>query len=117
MDQRAAELKALKKAYKRMKRKYVAVWKVCAVIFLLLAAGIGLISVWQGYPLADMAAFLESLGIDALVLQGAAAGCAALFLLFWVIAGLEKRKTKKRSEYLDYQTMKNTLKAEREAMK
>lgn len=117
MDQREMELKALKKAYRRTMRSYAGVWNVCAVVFLLLGLAAGVLCLCPGELCGDMRAFLLHIGVDALLLQGAAALCAALFLLFALVSRAEKRKVKRSSVYLDYQTMKNTLKAEKQAFR
>lgn len=99
MDDRKLQLKQLKKIANKAKRKYVTAWKVMAIVFLLIAAALGVEHVFIK--------FLPCITLYAI------AALLALFLLTLIPWGVGKKKWKKTVEYLDYKTMKNTLRQEK----
>ena len=99
MDDRKLQLKQLRKTAKKIKRRYVTAWKVLAVIFLIAAVALGIEHVfvkflpcWTLYVIAEL---------------------LLLFLVVLIPWGIGKKKWKKTVEYLDYRTMKNTLRQEK----
>lgn len=122
MDQRKAQLKTLKKAYKRAKRKSLGLWKCLAVLFLIVAL---LAAFVLFVPLVPTLLLVSFLPIE--LVRSLAENIWILYLMFGVglvlfieaalIAKVEKKKLKKTAAYLDYRTMKLTLKAEKEATK
>ena len=99
MDDRKLQLKQLRKTANKVKRKYVTFWKVMAIIFLLAAIGLGVEHV-----------FVKFLPCWTLYVI---AGLLLLFLITLIPWGVGKKKWKKTVEYLDYRTMKNTLRQEK----
>ena len=126
MDQRKQELKSLKKASGWVRRKKTALWKTLALISLI--AGL----LYAGASLFDMAVFApavrqwcqQMLGITLQPLQ------PQLIQVFWLLSGLfgllflgllipwsrGSRRWKRSREYLDYQTLKRTLQAEKKVL-
>ena len=126
MDQRKQELKRLKKASGRARRKKTALWKTLALISLM--AGL----LYAGASLFETAVFApavrqwcqETLGITLGTLQ------PQLIQMFWLLSGLfgllflgllipwcrGNRRWKRSREYLDYQTLKRTLQAEKKVL-
>ena len=119
MDQRKEELKRLRKRYRSKKAGCVGVWRVIAIIFLLTALVAGAALLAPLLPEAavippELAYVLQFLSAQPWLLPAVAAGGTALFILFAVIAGCNHKKLKKSREFLDYRTLKTTLKAEKE---
>lgn len=142
MDDRKLRLKELKKDSKKVKGKYVTGWKTVAIVFLVLAIlltlacvlilpTVGEIALPDGQVLFEltkhtlMATVSTAVGVD---LGGLIApyapvlsfylpiGAVGAWLVFFVILipwGAGKKKWKKSEQYLDYRTMKNTLKQEK----
>lgn len=142
MDDRKLRLKELKKASKKAKGRYFTGWKVVAIIFLALAIlltlacvlilpTVGEIVLPNGQVLFEltkhtlMTSVSTAVGVDlnglimpyAQILSfylpiGAVTAWLVLFiaLIFWSEG---KKKWKKSEQYLDYRTMKNTLKQEK----
>lgn len=121
MDHRREELKVLKKASQKVKRKKTAVWKTIAVISLiftlLLAPASLVVSVFDG---ALSALFGDSFRLVTGMI-GAASGLIrlvvgilvvifAVFLILWVRG---ERQWKRSQEYLDYKTLKTALELEK----
>lgn len=121
MDHRKEELKFLKKASKKVKRKKTAVWKTIAIIglvfALLLAPASLVVSVFDG---ALSALFGDSFRLVTGMI-GAASGLIrlvvgilvvifAVFLILWVRG---ERQWKRSQEYLDYKTLKTALELEK----
>ena len=133
MDERAYQLKEMKKAYKKVRARAVRKWKIPAVLFLLLCLLFTAVSVfvlaaqWAPVVFVDnqiwepMKAKLN-LGLDYGLLrqlaESYAAACAAaaglLFILFTILWGHAAAKTKKTDAYLNYHTLMLTLKTEKE---
>jgi len=127
MDQHKQELKSLKKASMRAKRKKTGLWKTLALISLI--AGL----LYAGASLFETAVFApavrqwcqQMLGITLQPLQ------PRLIQMFWLLSGVfgllfvgllipwsrGNRRWKRSREYLDYQTIKRTLQAEKEALR
>ena len=114
MDQRIEELKQLKKAYRRALWRRTWIWRVLAALFLLAAAAFGLVAAVPEIPeyicrmIPGLAFLLQEMwavpaGLD----------CMVLFFLCCLGSVLAGRKVYRSGEYLDYRTLKNTLKAEK----
>lgn len=123
MDTRTQMLRELKKAYRKKRRSCTGIWKTLCVLFLL---GSVLLILAAMFPVSLQIPLDWLLGTPyVLVLRVtnvclfylAGAGCAVLFLLFLLFWSRGGVKLKKSREYLDYRTMKNTLKAEKENIK
>ena len=99
MDDRKLQLKQLRKIANKQKRKYVTAWKVLTIIFLLAAMGLVAEHVFVKF-------------LPCYAIHGAAAALA-LSLIALILWGVGKKKWKKTIEYLDYRTMKNTLRQEK----
>ena len=118
MDQRTEEMKRLKKAYKRLLWKRTGIWRVLEAFSLLAAAAFGATALVPG-----MAQMLSNWipELDFLLQQqrvvAAALDCLVLFFLFCLAADLAGRKVDRSQAYLDYRTIKNTLKAEKQENK
>ena len=98
MNERKAQLKSLKKAYNRAKRKHVTFWKIFGILFLLAAVVLSAGAFWvREQPLFMKAAV-------------AAAAAWMLFLIFWIFWIRGNGKFKKTAGYLDYRTMKRAMK-------
>ncbi len=112
MDQRKEQLKALKKAYTRKKRKSVGIWRLLAVIFLLLSLIAACILFVPLVPVMLLVLLLPEaatafLADNLWLFSAVLGGSSVLFVLFSIVAGCRKRKVKKSSEYLDYRTLEN----------
>lgn len=99
MDDRKLQLKQLKKTANKIKRKYVTAWKVMAFLFLFAAVALSVEHVFVK--------FLPCMTLYVI------AGLLLLFLITLIPWGVGKKKWKKTVEYLDYRTMKNTLRQEK----
>ena len=118
MDERRQAVKRLRVTGKRMKRKYVTVWKTLAIIMIVLA----LIFVPQSLVpqlFNCITQVLVGWNESALLwlCRGVAAASLMLFAVFAALWGRGKRKWQKTQEHLEYQTLKRTLKAEKEESK
>ena len=119
MDQRKEELKRLRKGYRRRKAGCVGVLRAIAIVFLLTALAAGAVLLVPLLPKAvvippELADVLQFLAAQPWLLPAVATGGTALFFLFAVIAAYNHKKLKKSREFLDYRTLKTTLKAEKE---
>ena len=118
MDERKQEVRRLRVTGKRIKRKYVMAWKTLAIIMMVLA----LIFVPQSLApqlcsnIAQVFAGWDE-GAMLWLCRSIAAASLVLFAVFAVLWGRGKRKWQKTQEYLEYQTLKRTLKAEKEEAK
>ena len=118
MDERKQEVKRLRVTGKRIKRKYVTAWKTLAIIMMVLAllfvpqslAPQLCSSIAQVFARWDEGALLW-------LCRGIAAASLVLLAVFAGLWGRGKRKWQKTQEYLEYQTLKRTLKAEKEEAK
>ena len=130
MDDRKLQLKQLKKASKREKRRYVTGWKFLAVLFLILAilsavAVAALVAYEELLKLVETSELLaairphmdEILRVRRLIPDNWVVLAAAVLWVLYLIAAIlwnrGKKKWKKTEAYLDYLTMKNTLKQEK----
>ena len=130
MDDRKLQLKQLKKASKREKRRHVTFWKFLAVLLLILAvlstvAVAVLIAFEEILKMVEICECLavvrpymdEALAVRRLIPDNWAALAAAVLWVLYLIAAIlhsyGKKKWKKTEAYLDYMTMKNTLKQEK----
>ena len=118
MDDRVKELKVLKKAYKRAKRRAITLWKLMAVFNFLACICCGLLGFFP-VQVAQLAARLElavSLPTGAIaltvlqIMTGVTGLVFAVALAMW-IAG--RRKVKRSDEFLSYRTLKEALWAEK----
>lgn len=127
MDERIAQLKYSKKQYKKIRRRAVCGWKFFAWLFFVLGLVCGAAGALQYLPpnpvqtAADTYLWSYLLQLTGIQLQGyaliAAAVCGGLALLMlpgW-IAG--KARSKKTDAYYNLQTLRNTLKTEKEDRK
>ncbi len=120
METRTQMLRALKKAYRKKRRSCTGMWKALCVLFLvgsvlLIFAVLFPCHLWIPLEWLLGRPYVLVLRVtNARLFYLAGAGCAILFLvctLLWNRGGIRLRKSR---EYLDYRTMKNTLKAEKE---
>lgn len=142
MDDRKEVLKSLKKERKLAKREHYTRWKALAVLVLVIALLCALtVAVEKLQDEESIAGVTEQLrdlvrqaetdlGLDlsgielwwqdgriGIICSVAALTCLLLFVVFAVLWGRGKRKWKRSDAYLDYRTMKVTLKAEKLAAK
>ena len=122
MEQRLQELKTRKKACKQAKRKFVTLrktfsfcWGILAILLTLLA-----LAAWFRGDL--VAGWLTALGLDlqlgllVRIFHWAAAGMWLLTLLFVILWFCGKRKWKQSAAYLDYRTIRNVMKQEKQML-
>lgn len=118
MDERKKELKVLRKAYKRAKRRAITLWKLMTVFNFLACiccAALGFFSL-QIQQFAEQLALSVCLPNDPItltvmqILTGVTGLVFVVALTMW-IAG--KRKLKRSDEFLSYRTMKEALWAEK----
>ena len=131
MDDRQAQLKRLKKAYKKQRRKAVWAWNVLwymMLALLLLAAGmllymvyyktapVRILDLYVWTPIKNFVGLKQSLlAVGTFVLLYAKwfiLGFGVAFVLVWLLRGRAVSKTRRFDSYLDYMTLKNTLKTE-----
>lgn len=136
MDDRQIQLKTLKKTYLKQRRKAVWGWDllwflllallalaVCMLLYVVFyrSLPVRLLDIYVWTPVKHLIGINKSLlFVGKFVLKYAKwfiAGFGVLFLLVWIIRGRAIRKTKRFDSYLDYMTMKNTLKTERQEAK
>ena len=136
MDDRQLQLKTLKKAYLKQRRKAMWGWDLLWFLFLallVLAVGllvymvfykslpIRLLDIYVWTPIKHLIGIRKSLlFVGVFVLKYAKwfiLGFGVLFLLTWVMRNLALAKTRRFDSYLDYMTLKNTLKTERQEAK
>ena len=136
MDDRQAELKSLKKAYKKQRRKAVWGWSVLwytLLVLLLLAVGmvlymvfyrsfvIRVLDLYVWTPVKKLVGIRQSLlPLGRFVLSYGmwfALGFGVLFLGTWILRSRALHKTRRFDSYLDYMTLKNTLKTEKDEAK
>ncbi len=142
MDNRKEVLKSLKKERKMARREHYTRWKALAILVLVislvcaLTVAVGELQDAEPFSLGIEKA-LEllrqaetELGLDlsgarlwwqdgriGIICSVAALVCFVLFVVFAVLWSRGKRKWKRSDAYLDYRTMKVTLKAEKLAAK
>ncbi len=142
MDDRKEVLKSLKKERIIAKREHYTRWKVLAILVLVIALVCALtVAVGELQDTGPFSLGIEQvrelvreaethLGLDlsgarlwwqegriGIICSVAALVCFVLFVVFAVLWSRGKRKWKRSDAYLDYRTMKVTLKAEKLAAK
>ena len=142
MDARKEELKYLKKECRHGKREYYTHWKVTGIFLLIVAMLCACVTAMAELkdcqPVADMIAKISELiqsletklGIDlsglniwwsdgrlATLCKMVLGSALVLFVIAAVLWGRGKRRWKRSDGYLDFRTLKTTLKAERQAAK
>ena len=133
MDDRQAELKSLKKAYKKQRRKAMWGWDVLwytLLALLLLAVGmvlymvfyssfvIRILDLYVWTPIKNFVGIRQSLlPLGRFVLNygiWCALGFGVLFSGTWILRNRALSKARRFDSYLDYMTLKNTLKTEKD---
>lgn len=136
MDERVLQLKQLKKAYKKQRRRAVWYWDLLLCLFLALLAlavfclcyiifyksfVIRIIDLKLWTPVKYALGIRQSLlPVGLFVLKYGwlfAAGFGAVFVLVWVLRSRAVARSRKLDSYLDYKTMKTTLKTEKQEAK
>ncbi len=117
MKQYTAEQKALKKAYKRVKRAHMGAWRCLGILLILLAAACGVLAVAPEQYVGAATSFLLLYGVDGKILSLGAGVCAAAALLCVIGCAVQKKKLKRSVQYLNYRSMRNYVKAQKEMMK
>ena len=133
MDERTMQLKQLKKAYKKERRRAGLLWRIPGHLFMALAAILAVITVYVCCHEAAWVQWFEMhcwlpvksalalplpyekiwlLALDHGVIAVAAAAVLGLILLG--LGGACKRRTKTSDAYRNYRTMKLTLETEKE---
>ena len=136
MDDRQIQLKKLKKAYLKERRRAMwgwdTLWYLCLGL-LLLAVGmllymvfykslvVRVLDVYIWTPIKHLIGIRRNLlFVGVFVLQYAKwfiLGFGLLFLLVWLMRNRALSKARRFDSYLDYMTLKNTLKTERDEAK
>ena len=136
MDERVQQLKQLKKAYKKQRRQAVwhwdlmwymllavlalAVFCLCYVIFYKTFV-IRIIDLMLWTPVKYALGIRQNLlPVGLFVLKYGrlfVAGFGVLFVLVWILRSRAVARTRKLDSFLDYKTMKNTLKTEKQEAK
>ena len=117
MQQQNTEFKALKKAYKRAKRAHIGAWKCLGILLILLAAAGGILAVAPEQYVGIATSFLLLYGVDGRILSFGAAVCAVAALLCVIGCAVQKKRLKQTVHYLNYRSMRNYLKAQKEMLK
>lgn len=136
MDDRQIQLKGLKKAYLKQRRRAMWGWDILWYLFLmLLVLAVGMLAYMVFYktsvvrildlfiwtPIKRLIGIRQSLlFVGSFVLKYAKwfiLGFGVLFLLTWFFRNRALAKTRRFDSYLDYMTLKNTLKTERDEAK
>lgn len=136
MDERVLQLKRLKKAYKKQRRRAVWFWDLLWFMLLALLAlavfclcyvifyktfVIRVIDVMLWTPVKYALGIRQSLlPVGLFVLKYGrlfVAGFGVLFVLIWILRSRAVSRTRKLDSYLDYKTVKNTLKTEKQEAK
>lgn len=131
MDERCIQLKKLKKTYKKERRRAMWGWDLMWwLLLLLLAIAVGLLAYMVFYKTAPVRLLdiyiwtpvkrligirKNLLFVGVFVLKYAKwfiLGFGVLFLLVWLLRNRALAKTRRFDSYLDYMTLKNTLKTE-----
>jgi len=131
MDERCIQLKNLKKTYKKERRRAMWGWDLLWwLLFLLLAIAVGMLAYmifYKTFPMRILDVFVwtpikrligikqDLLFVGVFVLKYAkwfVLGFGVLFLLVWLLRNRALAKTRRFDSYLDYMTLKNTLKTE-----
>ncbi len=136
MDERVQQLKQLKKAYKKQRRQAVWFWDLLWVLLLALLAlavfclcyilfyksfVMRFIDVMLWTPVKQLLGITQSLlPVGIFVLRYShlfIAGFGVLFVLVWILRSRAVARTRKFDSFLDYKTMKTTLKTEKQEAK
>ena len=136
MDERVQHLKNLKKAYLKQRRKATWGWDLLQVLLLVLLAVASVCVLYMMFYNAPLVRQLDALiwtplkNLVGLTMSLRAVGIFAImyghyfalgFLVLWIIVlllrGRAVAKTRKYDSYLDYNTMKITLKTEKKEAK
>ena len=136
MDDRQIQLKNLKKAYLKERRR--AMWGWDLLWFLLLAlllvavatlaymvfyktAPVRILDIYVWTPIKQLVGIRQNLlFVGTFVLKYAKwfiLGFGVLFLLVWLLRSRALAKAHRLDSYLDYMTLKNTLKTEKDEVK
>lgn len=136
MDERVLQVKALKKAYIKERRRAIWFWDLMWYLLLaLLALAVGCLvyvifyktpvirfvdlKLWT--PVKGLLGITGSLRmVGRFVLRFGhwfVLGFSALFVLVWILRGRAAARTRRLDSYLDYMTMKTTLKTEKQEAK
>ena len=132
MNERCTQLKSLKKIYKKERRRAMWGWDLMWWLLLsLLVIAVGLLAYMVFYktapvrlldiyvwtPVKNLIGIRKNLlFVGVFVLKYAKwfiLGFGVLFLLVWLLRNRALAKTRRFDSYLDYMTLKNTLKTER----
>lgn len=136
MDDRLMQLKNLKKAYKKQRRKAMWAWDILwylLLVLLMVAVGmllymvfykslvVRILDIYIWTPIKYFIGIRKNLlFLGTFVLRYAkwfVLGFGVLFLLTWFFRSRALQKTRRFDSYLDYMTLKNTLKTERDEAK
>lgn len=130
MDERKLQLKNQRKRYLKQRRRAIWFWNVLWWLFLvllMLEAGLMGYMVFRKITPDQIMGILSPLKNIAVVQSCAmfmlrhirwfVLGFGGLFLLVWVLRCCVCAKTRLYDSYLDYRTLKNTMKAERQEWK
>ena len=136
MDDRQLQLKTLKKAYLKQRRKAMwgwdVLWFLCLALLVVSVSllvymvfykttPIRLLDIYVWTPIKHLIGIKKNLlFVGVFVLKYAKwfiLGFGVLFLLVWVLRNCATAKTRRFDSYLDYMTLKNTLKTERQEAK
>ncbi len=136
MDDRQLQLKNLKKAYLKQRHRAMWGWDLLWYLFLamlLLAVGmlaymvfyksapVRLLDIYIWTPIKRLIGIRQNLlFLGVFVLKYAKwfiLGFGVLFLLIWLLRNRTLAKTRRFDSYLDYMTLKNTLKTEQDEAK
>ncbi len=136
MDDRLMQLKNLKKAYKKQRRKAMWAWDILwylLLVLLMVAVGmllymvfykslvVRILDIYIWTPIKYFIGIRKNLlFLGTFVLRYAKwfiLGFGVLFLLTWFFRSRALKKTRRFDSYLDYMTLKNTLKTERDEAK
>ena len=136
MDDRQLQLKNLKKTYIKQRRRAMWGWNLLWYLFLvLLVLAVGMLAYMVFYktsvarildlfiwtPIKHLIGIRQNLlFLGVFVLKYAKwfiMGFGVLFLLTWFFRNRALAKTRRFDSYLDYMTLKNTLKTERDEAK
>lgn len=131
MDERKARLKSLKKTYAKQRRRAMWVWNVLWYLLLaLLIIAIGLVLYMLFYktavvrildlyvwtPIKELVGIRQSLLFVGKFVQSYGKwfvlGFGVLTLTVWIFRIRALKRTRRFDSYLDYMTLKNTLKME-----
>lgn len=136
MDERTVQMKRLKKEYMKQRRKSVWVWNALLILMLVLLAVAAACCAYMVFYRAPLVRRLDDLiwtplknlvgltmnlrAVGAFVIHYGlyfVTGFSILFVAVLILRACAVAKTKKWDSYLDYKTMKTTLKTEKQEAK